>query len=72
MHLINSKKKKMWAEVKKLYRLSASFIELVKKLDLNPKRLGAISYHNQEPRKQQLSEFILEPCYRHLSERISR
>ena len=52
------KKEAIWAEVKKRYRLSNEIIQMVKKLGLNPKKLGGIANHHQEPWKQPLPEFI--------------
>ena len=54
----NLKKEAIWAEVKKRYRLSNETIRMAKKLGLNPKKLGSIANHHQEPWKQPLPEFI--------------
>ena len=54
----NLKKDAIWAEVKKRYRLSSETIQMAKKLGLNPKKLGSIANHHQEPWKQPLPEFI--------------
>jgi hypothetical protein len=52
------KKEAIWAEVKKRYRLSNETIQMAKKLGLNPKKLGSIANHHQQPWKQPLPEFI--------------
>jgi hypothetical protein len=54
----NLKKDAIWAEVKKRYRLSNETIQMAKKLGLNPKKLGGIANHHQEPWKSPLPEFI--------------
>lgn len=54
----NLKKEALWAEVKKRYRLSNETIQMAKKLGLNPKKLGSIANHHQEPWKQPLPDFI--------------
>jgi len=54
----NIKKEAIWAEVKKRYRLSNETIQMAKKLGLNPKKLGGIANHHQEPWKQPLPDFI--------------
>ncbi|HGO6700346.1 TPA: hypothetical protein ACK8SH_002746 [Legionella pneumophila] len=54
----NLKKELIWAEVKKRYRLSNETIQMAKKLGLNPKKLGSIANHHQEPWKQPLPDFI--------------
>ena len=55
---LNRKREAIWAEVKKRYRLSNEIIQMAKKLGLNPKKLGSIANHHQEPWKQPLPEFI--------------
>ena len=47
-----------WAEVKKKYRLSETTIQMAKRLGLNPKKLGSIANHKQEPWKEPLPDFI--------------
>ncbi|HHI9989684.1 TPA: hypothetical protein ACQDLI_002043 [Legionella pneumophila] len=54
----NIKKEAIWAEVKKRYRLSNEIVQMAKKLGLNPKKLGSIANHHQQPWKQPLPEFI--------------
>ena len=53
-----AKKEKIWAEVKKRYRLSNEIIQMAKKLGMNPKKLGSLANHKQEPWKQPLPEFV--------------
>ena len=49
-----------WKNAKHKYRLSARHIEMAKALGLNPKKLGSIANHKQQPWKSPLSEFIEE------------
>jgi hypothetical protein len=47
-----------WRQAKKRYRLSNAVIDMAKKLGLNPKKLGKIANHKQEPWKAPLPDFI--------------
>ena len=58
MSNVDSKKEKLWLEVKKRYRLSNEVIQMAKNLGLNPKKFGGLANHKQEPWKQPLPEFI--------------
>lgn len=51
-------KELIWTKVKKRYRLSNEVIRKAKALGLNPKKLGSIANHKQEPWKAPLPEFI--------------
>ncbi len=54
------KRDHIWAIVKKKYRLSREVVNLAQELGLNPKKIGSIANHKQEPWKSPLSEFIKE------------
>lgn len=54
------KRQQIWVEVKKKYRLSAKHIQMAKELGLNPKKIGGLANHKQEPWKVPLPEFIEE------------
>jgi hypothetical protein len=52
-----------WDEVRKRYRLSHEHVRMAKALGMNPKKLGKLANHKQEPWKAPLPVFI-EECYR--------
>ena len=54
----NVKNEQAWAVAKKRYRLSKETIQMAKQLGLNPKKLGGIANHKQEPWKEPLPDFI--------------
>ncbi len=49
-----------WADVKTKYHLSQTHVEMARKLGLNPRKLGQIANHKQEPWKAPLPQFIEE------------
>jgi hypothetical protein len=51
-----------WLEAKKRYRLSDMHIQMARELGMNPKKLGKLANHKQEPWKLPLPQFI-EKCY---------
>ena len=51
-----------WQEARKRYRLSAEQVRMARQLGMNPKKLGKIANHKQEPWKAPLPVFI-EMCY---------
>ena len=55
---MKKEKLKAWAEAKKKHHLSNETVEMAQKLGLNPKKLGKIDNHKQEPWKEPLSIFI--------------
>jgi hypothetical protein len=63
-----SKQKKLhqklipWLEAKKRHRLSDMHIQMARELGMNPKKLGKLANHKQEPWKLPLPQFI-EKCY---------
>jgi len=54
-----------WKKVKKRYRLSDMHIQMAKELGMNPKKIGSIANHKQQPWKSPLPEFIEELYYKH-------
>jgi hypothetical protein len=52
------KRDRIWAVVKKKYRLSREVVNMAQELGLNPKKIGSIANHKQEPWKSPLPEFI--------------
>jgi hypothetical protein len=51
-----------WLEAKKRHRLSDMHIQMARELGMNPKELGKLDNHKQEPWKLPLPQFI-EKCY---------
>ena len=60
---------KAWALAKKKHRLSQKTVKIVQALGLNPKKLGKIANHKQEPWKTPLPVFI-ESLYEKQQARI--
>jgi hypothetical protein len=51
-------KLRMWMEAGKRHRLSHAHIQMAKELGMNPKKLGKLDNHRQEPWKAPLPIFI--------------
>ncbi|BBO71378.1 hypothetical protein DSCA_53080 [Desulfosarcina alkanivorans] len=51
-------KLKPWIEARGKFRLSHSQIQMARELGLNPKKLGGMANHKQEPWKMPLHEYI--------------
>ena len=47
-----------WIEARGRYRLSHAQVQMARELGLNPKKLGGMANHDQEPWKMPLPEFI--------------
>ena len=47
-----------WAEAQRRHRLSGAQVQMARELGLNPKKLGKIDNHRQEPWKAPLPQFI--------------
>jgi len=47
-----------WVEARKRYRLSHAQVQMARELGLNPRKLGKIANHRQEPWKAPLPQFI--------------
>lgn len=52
-----------WGEARKRYHLSHAHVQMARELGLNPRKLGKIGNHRQEPWKAPLPRFI-EHLYR--------
>jgi hypothetical protein len=52
-----------WVDARKRHRLSHAQVQMARELGLNPKKLGKIDNHGQEPWKAPLPAFI-EELYR--------
>jgi hypothetical protein len=47
-----------WVEARRRHQLSDRHVQMARELGLNPKKLGKIDNHRQEPWKAPLPEFI--------------
>jgi hypothetical protein len=47
-----------WIEARKRFRLSHAHVQMARELGMNPKKLGKLDNHRQEPWKAPLPEFI--------------
>jgi hypothetical protein len=48
----------IWIDARKRHHLSHAHVQMARELGLNPKKLGKIDNHRQEPWKAPLPEFI--------------
>lgn len=53
-----SAREQAWAEAQHRHRLSSIQVRMARELGLNPKKLGKIDNHAQEPWKTPLPQFI--------------
>jgi hypothetical protein len=49
-----------WIEARKRHRLSHAHVQMARELGMNPRKLGKIDNHRQEPWKAPLPDFIAE------------
>ncbi len=47
-----------WIEARKHYHLSHAQVQMARELGMNPKKLGGVANHKQEPWKMPLPQFI--------------
>ena len=47
-----------WIEARRKHRLSHAHVQMARELGMNPKKLGGLDNHRQEPWKQPLPDFI--------------
>lgn len=47
-----------WIEVRKKFKISHAHIQMARELGLNPKKIGSLANHKQQPWKAPLLEFI--------------
>ncbi len=47
-----------WIEARKRFHLSHAQVQMARELGMNPKKLGKLDNHNQEPWKVPLQQFI--------------
>ena len=51
-------KHQAWAQARRRHRLSHAHVQMARELGMNPKKLGSIDNHDQEPWKEPLPQFI--------------
>jgi len=51
-------KRQAWAEARKRYRLSHAHVQMARELGMNPKKIGSLANHDQEPWKMPLHDYI--------------
>lgn len=51
-------KTQVWIDARKRHRLSHAHVQMARELGMNPKKLGGLDNHRQEPWKAPLPEFI--------------
>jgi len=47
-----------WIDARKRFRLSHAHVQMARELGMNPKKLGKLANHKQEPWKEPLPDFI--------------
>ena len=57
-----SEKYRVWIEAQRRHKLSDAHVQMARELGMNPKKLGGLDNHRQEPWKAPLPVF-LEECY---------
>jgi hypothetical protein len=58
-----------WIDARRKFRLSHAQVQMAGELGMNPKKLGKLDNHDQEPWKLPLPEFIGELYYKRFSKR---
>ena len=56
--MVIPEKYRVWIEAKKKHHLSHAQVQMARELGMNPKKLGKIDNHKQEPWKAPLPDFI--------------
>jgi hypothetical protein len=49
-----------WVEAKRRHRLTDEQVQMARELGMNPRKLGSLDNHRQEPWKRPLPQFIEE------------
>lgn len=60
----------VWIEARKRFKLSHAQVQMARELGMNPKKLGALANHDQEPWKAPLPQFIEELYLRSFSRTV--
>ena len=62
-----SPKYQPWVDARKRFHLSDMHIQMARELGMNPKKLGKLANHKQEPWKAPLPEFIESLYWKHFN-----
>jgi hypothetical protein len=62
-------KLQVWIDARKKYHLSHAHIQMARELELNPRKLGKIANHRQEPWKAPLPVFIEDIYFKRFKKR---
>jgi hypothetical protein len=54
-----------WIDARRTFRLSHEHVQMARELGMNPKKLGKLDNHDQEPWKLPLPEFIRKLYFKH-------
>ena len=57
----------IWIEARKRFKLSHAQVQMARELGMNPKKLGGLANHKQEPWKAPLPQFIEDLYFRRFS-----
>ena len=63
-------KLQIWIDARKKFRLSHAQIQMARELGMNPKKIGKLANHNQEPWKTPLPAFIEEIYHKRFSKLV--
>ena len=55
-----NQKEQVWIDARRRHRLSDAEVQMARELGMNPKKLGGIDNHRQEPWKAPLKQFIAD------------
>jgi hypothetical protein len=53
-----------WIDARRKFRLSHEHVQMARELGMNPKKLGKLNNHDQEPWKLPLPEFLAKIYYK--------
>lgn len=62
-------KLQVWIDARKKYHLSHAHIQMARELEMNPRKLGKIANHQQEPWKAPLPVFIEDIYFKRFKKR---
>ena len=60
---------RVWIDARKRHRLSHAHVQMARELGMNPKKLGKLDDHEQEPWKLPLPEFIKHLYFKRFGKR---
>ena len=58
-----------WKKAKRQYHLTDMHIQMARELGLNPKKLGSLATHKQQPWKSPLPQFIEDLYFKHFKKK---